>query len=24
MIDDTRYVLTGEATREHFNKGRST
>ena len=24
MIDDTRSVLTGEATREHFNKGRST
>ena len=24
MIDDTRSVLTGEATREHFNKGGST
>ena len=24
MISDTRSVLTGEATREHFNKGRST
>ena len=24
MISDTRSVLTGEATREHFNKGGST